>query len=826
MSALPQAPSPPPHKPRMLRLMFFALGGIIWVAVGLALWFSYVGHRALPQLDGSLPVAGLQNNVRVTRNPQGIPTIEASNLHDLFFAQGYVTAQDRLWQMDGMRRAAAGKLSEVFGRQFVQFDREQRILSLREAAQKSLALASPEEKSRLEAYADGVNAFIAAHRGDLPLEFRLEGYKPVEWTPEASMLIAAQMVEDLSISPRAGLIREKILAKLGPQLTADLYINSSRHDWPPTAIRPQRNSSPDNPDDQNNDDDDDSPPASSVASNASPTNLPFGITSWFAERPLNLGSNNWVVSGTHTVSGKPLLSNDMHLHHQMPNLWYAAHLHCGNFDVAGVTLPGVPYVIVGHNQRIAWGFTNVGPAVEDAYVETFNTHGQYLTPEGWKEPEHRQEVIHVKHGADVVLDLVITRHGPIFSSIVPGEKRHLALKWTLYDGIHNPFFEIDSAENWLAFRSAVSHFDAPSQNAVYADMDGNIGYQMTGKIPVRANGDGSLPENGSDDAHEWIGYIPFDKLPSVYNPPAGVLATANSRVTPDNYPHSVSNEWAAPWRAERIYRVLLSGRRFSAADMLSLQMDIRSDADRFFAERFVAAVNHSQDASSRLKQAASLLQLWDGRMDMNSAAPAIEVRARQELVRLLLEPKLGPATNGKHAPDGALNWKSYHWGMQTIWLENVLRDQPQRWLPPNFSSYDALLLAAIEHAVDAQSTPKDLASWKWGTINTVRIQHPVLGHIPLLSHWSGPGTQPESGDPFTVRAVNGEVGPSERLTADLSNLDGSTLNLVTGEAGNFFSPYYMDQWKAWNGGTTFPLPFSEKAVALHKQHELELTPAK
>ncbi len=319
-----------------------------------------------------------------------------------------------------------------------------------------------------------------------------------------------------------------------------------------------------------------------------------------ADARLVVGSNNWVVSGAHTVSGKPLLSNDMHLGHQMPNLWYEAHLRCensgcGSFDAAGVTLPGMPYVIVGHNQRIAWGFTNVGPTVEDIYVETFNPAGQYLTPEGWKTPEHRREAIHVKGKPDVVVDVAVTRHGPIITELVPGETRKLALRWTLYDGTHNPFFDADSAQNWEQFRSAFSRFDAPGQNVVFADVDGNIGYQATGKIPIRASGDGSLPENGSDNTHEWTGYIPFDKLPSIYNPPSGIIATANGRITPDGYPYSISSGWEAPWRTARIYRVLESGKKFSSGDMLALQTDIYSDADRFFAERFVYGVDHASE---------------------------------------------------------------------------------------------------------------------------------------------------------------------------------------------------------------------------------------
>jgi len=800
----------------MGRVLFFLLIASLLVVLGVLAWFYSVARSSLPQLDGNVRISGLSARVTVIRDGHGVPTIEASNLDDLFLAQGYVTAQDRLWQMDMMRRFAAGEASEILGDAFLKHDREQRILGLKVAAHKSLEVASAQNRSHFEAYARGVNAYIESHRDWLPIEFRILHYSPRQWAPEDSTLIASQMVKDLNHYPyRDALEREKIQAKLGPELTADLYVNSSWHDRPPTVARPGL--------DQDTDEENRPrrPIGSSVASTSAGTDIQ-NLASEFqsdSERVV-IGSNNWVVSGAHTVSGKPLLSNDMHLGHQMPNLWYEAHLRCGNFDAAGVTLPGLPYVIVGHNQRIAWGFTNIGPTVEDVYIETFNPEGQYLTPEGWKAPEHRSEVIHVKGKPDVTVDVAVTRHGPVITELIPGENRKLALRWTLYDGTHDPFFEVDSAQNWEQFRNAFSTFDAPGQNVVYADVEGNIGYQATGKIPIRASGDGSLPENGSDNAHEWTGYIPFDKLPRTYNPPSGIIATANSRITPDGYPYSISTGWEAPWRSARIYRVLESGKKFSAADMLALQTDIYSEADRYFAERFVYSVDHVSTASARTKQAAELLRGWDGRMTADSAAPTIAFQARAELARLLLEPKLGGAPADPKQGEATLSWKTYSWGMQSVWLENVVHHQPARWLPQAYASYDDLLAAAVEAAVSGPEASQDLASWKWGKFHPVEIQHPILGRVPLLQRWTGPGTLPQSGSGNTVKAVSRSHGPSERLTVDLSDLDQSTLNLVTGEAGNFLSPYYMDQWKAWYEGYTFKLPYSEKAVAGTKQHEL------
>jgi penicillin amidase len=789
----------------------WALGLAIILLVLLA-WFMSIARAALPELDGSVSVPGLSAPVSVTRNSQGVPTIEAANLDDLFFAQGYVTAQDRLFQMDLMRRAAAGELSEVVGEVALKHDRQQRILGIRAAAEKGLAAITPEDRQQFNAYAQGVNAFIKWHGERLPLEFRLLHYTPRPWNVQDSLMIAYQMVQTLSTSPRDALTRERILAKLGPELTSDLYVNTSWRDHPPGADPPTPEPLP---------------PVSDKSSRtavifASPHRItellwqPW-LEPFFRNGNFPIGSNNWVVSGAHTVTGKPLLSNDMHLGHQMPNLWYEAHLRSGSFDVAGVTLPGYPYVIVGHNQRVAWGFTNVGPTVEDVYVEKFNELGQYLTTQGWKQPDTRHEVIKIKGKPDVALDVQSTRHGPIVTELEPGESRKIALRWTLYEGIRSPFFKIDSAQTWQEFRHAFSELDAPAQNVVYADVDGNIGYQTTGKIPIRASGDGSLPVDGSDNAHEWTGYIPFDKLPSVFNPSSGVIGTANSRITPDGYPYSVSIEWEAPWRTDRIYRVLESGKKFSRADMLSLETDTSSELDRFMADKIVDAIDHAGNPSPQARKAANILRQWTGQMSAESAAPTIASETRDELKRLLLESKLGTAND-----DSQLSWKSYKWMQETVWLENVLTTQPARWLPQNFSNYNELILAATEHAL--KKAPQELGSWRWGSQNSLTIQNPILGQVPILRRWSGTGTNPQSGSVYTVKAVGDAHGPSERFTADISDWDMSTLNTVTGQSGNFLSPYYMDQWQAWYTGYTFALQFSRTAVVNSAAHRLLLEP--
>ncbi|MGA3197577.1 MAG: penicillin acylase family protein [Terriglobales bacterium] len=836
---------------------------VVLLAAAAAGWAYWIARAALPQVDGAIVAPGLSAKVRVLRDELGVPTIEAATLEDLFFAQGYVTAQDRLWQMDITRRAAAGELSEIIGEDTLKVDREQRILGLRGVAEASERNLSARDRSYLEAYTRGVNALMEARRDHLPIEFLILKYQPRPWTITDSLLVGALLVEELNhYSYARALTREKVLAKIGPELTADLYVNSSWRDRPPTEVRRGMDEDP-GVDGDHEDDEEEVEPQGGVTkiTSAVPvrllpwrtagTALQYGQENSGHENETDVfrpGSNNWVISGQHTTTGKPLLSNDMHLDHQMPNLWFEARLKtetgtksgtnagaqaatpAADFDVAGVTLPGVPFVVVGHNQRMGWGFTNVGPTVEDDYVEEFNAQGQYKTPKGWLDPQHRQEIIHVKGKPDVTLDVVTTRHGPIITDLVPGETRKIALRWTVYDGMALPFFDLDRAQNWDEFRKPFSTFTAAGQNVMYADIDGNIGYQATGRIPIRAAGDGSLPVNGSDDGHEWKGYIPFDDMPRVYDPPEGILAT----ITPDNYKYSISTEWDGPWRTDRIYRVLESGKKFAPVDMLALQMDVSSTFDRLCADKFLYALDHAPNLSPRAKKAADILRDWDGRMSADSPAPTIETNARHELVRMLLEPKLGAAPESPAAgsttnaasekASGALNWKSYSWSMSTVWLENVLSKQPERWLPPGYSDYGSLLTAATENALKKTGVPSDLTQWKWGDDYVVEIKHPVLSQLPLIGRFTGPGRHPLSGDNYTVKAGGHNFGASERATWNFANFDQSTLNVVTGESGVFLSPHYMDQWNAWYGGSTFVFPFSESAVEKHRAHEMTLLP--
>lgn len=802
---LMSAPTVAAEPLRKKRLFFFralfAFSLVVLLAFfSLAAWIYWITHSPLPQLDGNVRIAGLQHSVEVIRDHQGVPHVRAANMHDLLFAQGYITAQDRLWQMDTTRRFAAGEMAEVLGPEWIKHDRQQRILGLHQIAQRSTGSLSPQDLPLYQAYSDGINAFIFTHRNGLPGEFRLLGYQPRPWTIEDSFMIGANMVQTLSLDSFSHKIaHEKIIAALGPAMAADLYPNSSWRDRLPVP---------------------DSAPHAAAGHYQSEdlrpsfwgSGLPaLPIANFAYARP---GSNNWVISGAHTVTGKPLLANDMHLDLQIPDVWYEAQLELadGSFDAAGVTLPGLPYIIVGHNRRIAWGFTNLGPDVDDLYVENFNAAGEYQTPRGWRKPEVRREIIHVKGATDVSIDVVSTRHGPIITSFLPGETRKIAVKWILAEtGLSSPFRAINSAGNWQEFRTALSQLSTPSQNVVYADVDGNTGYQATGKIPIRASGDGALPVSGAGDAHEWTGYIPFDQLPNSYNPSSGILATANGRIAPLGYPYSISSEWGAPYRTERIYHVLESGKKFSTSDMLALQTDVYSAFDMVCAEKFVAAVDRTPGASARAHQAADIMRHWDGQMKKDSAAAAITLRARAEFLEMLLAAKLGPLG------------KRYEWYSSAVATENLITKESPEWLPAQYKNYDEFLTAAVERAIGIDA--RNLASFKLGDQYPLLIEHPVLAHVPILRRWAGPGRVAIDGDGETVKQAGAHgLGPSERFTANLADWDQSTLNVVTGESGEPFSPYYMDQWSAWYHGTTFKLPFSEAAVEQAAEHRLQLLP--
>ena len=781
----------------VLALATGVLGGV-W-------WLRHAMRTSLPVLDGSIRVTGLSASVTVRRDQHGVPHIEAATLDDLFEAQGYITAQDRLWQMDMARRSAAGELAELLGKRLVDHDRLQRVLQMRATAERMTASLSERDRRFFEDYARGVNAYIDSHRDRLPAEFRLLMYKPKPWQPVDSVLVGLSMVQILDEHWQDKLSREKIESRLGPTLAADLYPTGSWRDHPPTVTPPDltapQQNIPDVPLDESQ---------TSLHDLLHLRELIHGAQN--VCRECIPGSNEWAVSGGHTASGKPLLSNDMHLGHAIPNTWYEVDLKSGSFHVAGVSVAGVPFVIAGRNDHIAWGYTALYGDTQDIYVEQTNSQHEYLSGGNWKPFEHTTETIHVRGSSDVTVDVERTDQGIVLNPLLPNEGRTLLLRWSAYDPKTGnvPLFDLDSASDWQSFRQAVNTWWAPTLNVVYADDQGHIGYQAIGYIPNRPTGIKGTPIN--DRQHEWQGFIPFDQMPSTFDPANGILATANSRVTPDNYPFQITLEWASPYRNERIWKWLSDKDRLTPADMLTLQTDVYSELDQEFAQRFAYAIDHAGKTTPRLRQAADLMRSWDGVVGTASAPAAIVDAAKHTFWPMLLEPKLGG------------DWKAYEWASSAFAQEQIIMHAPAQWLPKGYATWDDFLAACVSRGLEEEHAPADLRNWRYGYQHPVEIEHPLYGLLPYFKKWTGTGKQPQSGDTSTVKQVSRTFGPSQRFTMDWSNIDGSTENIVLGESGNPLSPYYRDQWTYWYDGTTFQLPFTDAAIAASTSHTLQLLP--
>ena len=779
------------------------------ILIGGTIWLKYDMRATLPQLDGQLEVHGLTAPVTVRRDGHGVPHIQAANLDDLFIAQGYVAAQDRLWQMDMARRMASGTMSEILGSSYVKHDRMERVLLIRETAERMVANLNETDRRYFEDYARGVNDYIDTHESHLPPPFRLLMYKPAPWQPTDSAAILMGMVQLLDQTWDSRLDRERVVAKLGPTLAAALYPVGSWRDHPPTQVLPDL-----------------------TQPNALIQEIPLDSTQVLLQRPsvrdlLDLrqlvepahntcrgctpGSNEWVVSGEHTASHQPILSNDMHLPHQIPGIWYEAGLEAPNFHATGVTIPGVPYVIAGHNDHIAWGFTAMYADMQDLYVEQTNGRGEYRAPDGsWQPIERQRETIRVRFGRDVTLDVARTSHGPIVTQLIPHEGRTIALRWSAYEIPQNSLalFALDTAANWTDFRMAMSRWWGPSLNVVYADDQGHIGYQAVGLIPNRPNGVADVPI--SDTKHDWQGYIPFDQLPSTLDPANGIIATANSRMTPDNYAYSISNQWADPYRNERIWKWLAGKNNLTAADMLTLQTDVYSEVDQELAQRFAYAIDHAKNTTPRLREAADLMRTWNGEVGVNSAPAAIVEAAKDAFWPMLLEPKLGD------------EWKLYHWTESGFAREQFITNNPAGWLPPGYATWDDFLAAVVNKGLD--KAPSDLKEWRYGEAHPIDLEHPLYSRIRWLKKWTGTGPQPQSGDISTVKQSGHTFGPSQRFTIDWSSPDTATENIVMGESEDPLSPYYRDQWTYWYNGKTFALPFSDAAIQHQTAHTLRLTP--
>ena len=736
----------------LLRAINLSIAVLVFALVAAGYWFAW---RPLPDTSGEIP-APISARATISRDALGVPHISAANIEDAIFLQGFVTAQDRLWQMDALRRLAGGELAEVVGKQALETDEESRRLRLGRIAEDAERTMPAADRATLAAYARGANYFLETHRGRLPIEFTLLNYQPRPWSKRDTVLAGLQMYRTLTNSWREEINKLHMLQK-GDRAKVDFLF-------------PSRSGAETQP-----------------------------------------GSNAWAISGARSTTGKPILANDPHLGFAIPSTWYMVHLRAPGLDVTGVSLPGVPAVIVGHNDRIAWGVTNLQFDVQDLYREQIDPRtGRYLFRGRAEQARLERSAIAIKGAKPVEFDQWVTRHGPV---VLTDEKQNYALQWTaaVPPSFQFPFLDLDRARNWTEFTAAVARFPGPGQNFVYADVDGNIGYHASGRLPIRAPDClGDVPAEGAANREttdcEWRGMIPFDDLPQSYNPAPGMIVTANQNPFPEDYKYPVAGNFAPHYRSRGIRLLLESHAKWQPAEMLAVQKDVYSAFSDSLAAQLVAAFdshaapnaqkarnsnNSNNDAS--LPDAVALLRNWTGQMEKGAAAPLIVQLTYEELRKAVAE---------RAAPGLA---DAYDYAMSPAVIERLLRERPAGW----FDDYNQLLLKCLGQAIGAgrKIQGSKISRWDYGQSIELKIAQPVEGALPVIGKYFNIGPVAMSGSSTTIKQTTRRMGPSMRMIVDLSDLDRSLQNITIGESGQPLSRHYKDQWSAYYGATSFPMQF-------------------
>ncbi|MCA1575857.1 MAG: penicillin acylase family protein [Acidobacteria bacterium] len=737
----------------------------------------------------------LREEVKIRRDERGIPFIEATNEADLYFAQGYATAEDRLWQMDFLRRTARGELAEVTGSGALEVDKLHRIYGFRNVAETLWKRASDHTRKVLDAYAHGVNAYIdRCDAKSLPLEFQVLQYQPKPWAPVDSLALGKLFAEKLSFTVEADLLRA-LLSDLPPERVASLLPETS-----PLDLIDGRQS------------------AAVESREFSHTELSIltevlkrmrrarAVTNGDSE----IGSNSWVVGGDKTVSGKPMLASDPHLPPTSPSIWHIVHLSTGDQRVAGVAVPGVPGVMIGHNKWIAWGITNLCPDVQDLYIEQFDTENprSYRTPDGWREAEIRTEEIAVRSGPNgsrnspTKVEVKVTRHGPV---IFQTDSIGLALRWTALDDDIidlDTFLGLNHARNWDDFTTAVSGYGGPPQNFTYADTAGHIGYYAAGRIPVRKSGDGSVPYDGTTDEGEWIGWVPFEELPHAFDPPSAMIVSANQRIVDHAYPHHLTHNWRVPYRARRIHERLHAESQFDVEGFCSIQADTYSYPDAIFATEIVKLGQRSLETSREWSEIVDQLSGWNGYSDTEATVLPLVVEMRKAFRNRILAATLGSERA-----------QLYEWRNEGTFVDRLIIQRPKSWLPAEFADYESLLLACYREAVNklTEKLGPDRDRWTWGRLAPVRFPHPLEKLGPIGAKFATKTFLQNTGG--SMPTVNAGARVSMRFIVDLSDLDATRLCLPLGESGVHSSVQREDQLDEWRNVTPRLMPFNERAIA-------------
>jgi penicillin amidase len=744
----------------MTRILARFFGFVLLLALagmaGTYLWLL----SSLPVTDGTLDLPGLTAELRITRDAQGIPTISAQNDRDAAFGLGFVHAQDRLFQMDLMRHFGAGRLAEWFGLRAVAADRSMRVLGLYRAAEAQYALLSPELRAVFDAYAAGVNAFLANRHSALPPEYVLLGIRPEAWRPADSLVWGKLMDWQLTGNYRFELARAKLAKRLKPDELAVLY-PAYRSDAPIVL-----------------------------------GNLDATLEGMLPPQP---ASNEWVVDGRHSASGKPILANDAHLGFSTPGVWYLARIETPDDTLAGVTSAGEPMLILGHNTHIAWGFTTTGGDAEDLFVETPDPDNpsHYLAPNESLPFVTRDERIAVRDGDPVVVTVRSTRHGPVISDGGDGGDV-LALSATWLQGedrTPQALWDATHAHDWDGFRTAFRNAVAPEQNIVYADIDGNIGFFAPAQLPIRGKGDGYMPAPGSTADYDWRGFVPFDALPSGFNPSSGRFVAANNKIVPDSYPYLITRDWELPYRAERIAELLDATPMQSPDASAAIQRDTVS----LMARRLLPLMLTAKPASPGGVEALRRLTAWDDRMDRKRIEPLLFTAWLREFNRQILADKLGTLFDD-------------YWGLHPDVIENILtahRDWCKNRDTNEIETCEQQLAAALDRAVAelSQRYGADMDSWSWGRAHPASFSHPVWSQLPLIANWLQLSI-PDDGGFDTIDNATSVVrdeampftaihGPTVRMIVDLASPELARFMISPGESGDLLSPHYGDLLEKW-----------------------------
>jgi penicillin amidase len=803
------APVPPvKRRRRWLRAALWSLVVLLVLVVLAGAGGVWAVRTAFPQYGGTLTIKGLSAPVTVYRDNHAIPQLYASNADDLFKAQGYVHAQERFWEMDFRRHVTSGRLAELFGAGQVETDKFLRTSGWRRVAEQEWSLISPESRRFLQDYADGVNAYLAKHGESASsleysvLKLQNSGYTIAKWDPVDSLAWLKAMAWDLR-------------GNIDDEITRSILVDSGLSRAQVEQLYPAY------------------PYAQHLPILAAATTGGSGgggATPMTSAVP-GVGSNSWVISGDRTSTGKPILANDPHLSPSMPSIWYQMGLHCTcDFNVAGFTFSGVPGVVIGHNARIAWGFTNLSPDVTDLYLEKLDGD-RYMVDGAWRPLRIRQEIIKVAGGKPVTLTIRATGNGPLLSDVsddlkkVGGTAYAVALRWTALDPGRtvDALFALDRAADWKQFRAAAGQFEVPSQNLVYADVDGNIGYQAPGRIPIRGKGDGRWPAPGWDSAYDWKGFLPYDSLPSALNPARGYVATANQPVTGPSA-QFLTSDWSYGYRSQRILDMLAAatadGKKVSVADVQGMQLDNYNG----LAAQLVPEMLRLP-LTGRTAKAAALLAGWDFQQPADGRAGSAQAKSSAAAAyfnvfwRQLLSKTFDELPADRKA-GGSDRWWVVVVGLfgqpDSPWWDNRSTARVE--------TRDDIVAAAMSAAAGelAGRLGNDPAGWRWGRLHTLELRNASFGNsgIAPIEWLFNKGPIPVSGGNNIVNATGWDPAagyevdavPSMRMIVDMSNLDSSRWVQVSGESGHAFSAHYSDQLDLWRTGQTLPMPWSEPSI--------------